>query len=617
MKNKRPFLILAICAFASFLATFNETFLNIAFTPIMKDLKVSVSTVQWLTTGYMLGAAIMVPISSFLYRKFKTKPLFLFTVGILVVGSVICALAPNFQILLFGRIFQSLGTGMLVPISMNVTLSIVPREKMGTYMGIMGAMTTLGPSFSIIASGFLLSLGSWHLLFWLFGGMCALLFILSLFILKNSEKLENVKLDTLSVMFIALAMIGIMYGLSTIFSGNLYVALVFLICGVVFLSIFVKRQNIIKNPLVSLKPLLIRPFRYGIIINMLALMTVFSMNIIMPLFIQNALNVSAFTASLTLFPATICSCLIAPIAGRIYDKKGIKYILPIGFSLIIIFILLLALTRENNSLFLIGLLYVPVIVGSGLIIGPVQSYSLSHLDRKQNPDGVTMVSIGFQVAGCVGSSLFTGVYSLVLTKSLAQSMPMYDSLSLAFLVTLLVGILLAVIGLCLAFRVIRFKDTMLVGDSKTLASIMKKDVYTLREDSTLLEALQFITDHGISGTPIVNDKNVLVGFISDGDIMRYLAKAHPLFTNVYSFMANSEDNDFEDKLKNLMKLKVKDISRKKLITVDINTDPEEVCRILTDNHLKKAPVMKDGKMVGIINRSNITKYAIDYYLSLN
>ncbi len=618
MKSQKPFLILAVCAFASFLATFNETFLNIAFTPIMKDFGVSVSTVQWLTTAYMLGAAIMVPVSSFLYRKFRTKPLFLFTVGLLISGSVVCALAPNFQTLLIGRIIQSFGTGMLVPISMNMTLSVVPREKIGAYMGVMGAMTTLGPSFSIIAAGVLLSIGSWHLLYWLFGAMCTILFILGAVILKKNDKLDNLRLDILSVILIALTMIGLMYGLSSIFSGNVIIALGCIVVGLICLGLFVKRQNKISNPLVSLKPLMIKTFRYGVILNMLALMTVFSMNIIMPLFIQNTLGVSSLTASLTLFPAIVCSCLTAPIAGKIYDKKGIKQILPLGFTLIIVFVILLAVTREVGSLLLIGLLYVPVIIGSGLIIGPVQSYALSQLDRKQNPDGVTVFSTGFQVAGCIGSSLFTGVYSLVLAQSLASKMSMYASLSHAFFVTLLVGCAIAVIGLLLTIKLIRMKSSDNVVVDITLASIMKKDVYTVKESSTLLDALQFITEHKISGVPVVDDSGKPIGFISDGDIMRYLAKAHPLFTNAYSFMAvNSDDNDFEDKLKSLMSLKVKDISKKKLITVDVNTDPEEVCKVLIDNHLKKAPVMENGKMVGIINRSNITKYAINYYLSLN
>ena len=148
---RKPSTIVAVAAFAAFLATFNETFLNVAFAPIMANLGVDVSTVQWLATAYMLGAAVMVPVSAFAYRSVPTRPLFVGTVALLVIGSVIGALAPSFPVLLAGRIVQALGTGLLIPIGMNITLEVAPREKLGTYMGIMGAMTTLGPSLSVIA----------------------------------------------------------------------------------------------------------------------------------------------------------------------------------------------------------------------------------------------------------------------------------------------------------------------------------------------------------------------------------------------------------------------------------------------------------------------------------
>ncbi len=73
-------MILAVAAFAAFLATFNETFLNVGFAPIMASLDVDVSTVQWLATAYMLGAAVMVSVSAFAYRSFPTRPLFCVTV---------------------------------------------------------------------------------------------------------------------------------------------------------------------------------------------------------------------------------------------------------------------------------------------------------------------------------------------------------------------------------------------------------------------------------------------------------------------------------------------------------------------------------------------------------
>ncbi len=598
---KKPILILAVMAFASFLATFNETFLNIAFTPIMKDFGVSVSTVQWLITAYMLGAAIMVPVSSFLYQKFKTKPLFSFTVSLLIIGSVICALAPNFATLLSGRIVQSLGTGMLIPIGMNITLSVVPKEKIGTYMGVMGAMTTLGPSLSIISAGALLSLGSWHLLFWMFAFLTSVLFILGSIILGKTSPKMNLKLDILSVILISLTLIGILYGVSTLFSGNILIAILAIVIGLITLVIFVKRQNKLENPFINLKPLSIKPFRIGIILNMLALMIVFSMNIIMPLFIQGALHVSAFTASLTLFPAIICSCLVAPIAGRLYDKYGAKTILPVGFILMFVFILLLGLTREVNALVLITLLYIPVICGSALVIGPVQSFALSHLPTNLNPHGVTMVSTGFQIAGCVGSSLFTGVYALVMS---------FSDLSTALFITLLVAVLIALVGFVISLKVRKCETEVSVKHEK-LESIMKKDIYKVEYTDSLTDVMKYITDKRVSGVPVM-DKDKLVGFISDGDIMRYLAKAHPLFTNAYFF---SLTDGFDEKLNDLMQSKVIDVAKKKIVTIDINTGLEEVCRILVDKHLKKAPVMKNGKMVGIINRSDITKYAMNEYLT--
>lgn len=613
MKERKPILILIVAAFAAFLATFNETFLNIAFTPIMQDFGVSVSTVQWLTTAYMLGAAIMVPISAFMFRRFSTKPLFLFTVGILIVGSVICALASNFTILLSGRIIQSLGTGMLIPIGMNMTMSVVPKEKIGTYMGIMGAATTLGPSLSIISAGVLLSLSTWKILFWTFTGLTVILFILGVIILGKMPKNGKVTLDVLSVIFISLSLIGMLYGMSTIFSGNLLVAVIALFIGIIFLTLFVKRQGKIKEPLISLKPLTIKPFKIGIVSNMCALMLVFAMNIIMPLYIQNALGVSALIASLTLFPAIILSCVISPIAGKLYDKNGAKRIIPFGFLLIAIFALLLGLTRNFNFLWLIAILYAPIIIGSALIIGPAQSFALSSLDRKLNPHGVTMISTGFQIAGCIGSSLFTGIYSL--TLKLEMDKGNNEALSMAFFVTVIAAAIFAVISFLITLSIKKIEGNKLKVEHLTLASIMKKDVFTVNENNTLLEVMNVITEKKISGVPVTS-KGKLTGFISDGDIMRYLSKAHPLFINVYSFAAISEENGFDEKLEALMKAKVKDVMKKKVTTVDINTSLEEVCKILNERHLKKVPVMDNGKMAGIINRSNITKYALELYLKV-
>ena len=139
-----------------------------------------------------------------------------------------------------------------------------------------------------------------------------------------------------------------------------------------------------------------------------------------------------------------------------------------------------------------------------------------------------------------------------------------------------------------------------------LLEIMKKDVYTVNENDSLIEALKLISEKKVSGMPVTDDSGRLTGFISDGDIIRFLSDSYPSFVNIYSFI----NIDFDSRLKELIHTKVKNIARKTVITVNADDDISEVCSILSKKHIKKAPVIKDGAMVGIINVSNITKYVL-------
>lgn len=641
-RTRKPSTILVVAAFAAFLATFNETFLNVGFAPIMESLSVDVSTVQWLATAYMLGAAVMVPVSAFAYRSFPTRQLFCATTALLVIGSVIGALAPNFSVLLAGRIVQALGTGMLIPIGMNITLEVAPREKLGTYMGIMGAMTTLGPSSSVILAGVILAFFNWSMLLWVFAGLSLLCFLAGAIILRNIAHLTHPRLDAPSVALIAIALIGILYGISTIFGGNIVFAVASIVVGAAVLAVFVVRQGKLAEPLIDLRPLKIPPFAVGVVVNMLSLITIFAMNIIVPTFMQSALGTPPLVASLILFPAILCSCVISPLAGRIYDKQGPGILLPLGFLCIAVFSVLTAAFIATANPVLLAIIYVPVICGSALIIGPVQSYALSKLSPEMNPHGVTVMSTGFQIAGCIGSSVFVGVYAAVGAGQAASGASAIDAMSAGMLASgVLIGVV-ALVGFVLALWIRsnakkpvsmapqaqkgawagEAQDTTtatagIATAANVLVQIMKTDVYTLPEDSTVLDAMKLFMERGISGVPVVDDRLQVVGFISDGDVMACLADQVPAFKSAWSFIVERENEDFDRTLKETMDMNIGELSRKKVISVNVDDDLGEVTRVLSENHLKKAPVLDGNKMVGIINRSNITKYAIDQYLAQN
>lgn len=462
--------ILLIVSFSTFLATFNETFLNVALTPIMADLEVNAATVQWVTTAYMLAAAIMVPVTGFLYRSIPTKRLLISALALLLIGTVGGVAATSFPLLLVARIVQAVGTGMIVPIGMNLTLAVAPRGKLGTYMGVVSAMTTLGPAFGPIVAGAVLALGSWHLLFAVFAVLVALCLIGAVFAVRDVAELTHPRLDLASTGLVSLGLIGVLYGISTVFSGAPMLAVASLAVGIAALAAFLVRQTKIAEPLINVRPFKNRAFSTGLAIIVIALMTVFSMNMVLPLFMQGSLGLSAFEAALTLLPACVISCVLAPVAGKVYDRVGLRVMLPIGLALIAAFTFALSRCTEAATSPMLVCLYAPVIIGCALSMGPAQSFALSSLDRAHYPHGVTIVSTFFQIAGCVGSSLFVGVLAGVQQGSAAAGATLQAATASGFSAACLVATGLGVVGFCLAIALGRIEKKHRQAESPASAS---------------------------------------------------------------------------------------------------------------------------------------------------
>src|SRR5690625_7181582 len=137
--------IMSSLIIGAFCAILNETLLNIALTTLMAEFNISLPPVQWMATGFMLVMAVVIPVSAVLLQWFTTRQLFLGTMIVFTIGTTICAIAPNFPILLIGRLIQAAGTGLLMPIIFNVFLLIYPPHKRGKIMGIIGLVIMFAP----------------------------------------------------------------------------------------------------------------------------------------------------------------------------------------------------------------------------------------------------------------------------------------------------------------------------------------------------------------------------------------------------------------------------------------------------------------------------------------
>src|SRR5690625_6935404 len=149
----------------AFITILNQTLLGTALPPIMKDLQLSESTVQWLQSIFMLVNGIMIPITAFLIDRFTTRQLFFTAMGLFGLGTFISSIAPNFTILLTGRVLQAAGAGIMMPLMQTILFLIYPINKRGSAMGMFGMVIAFAPSIGPTLSGWLVDQFPWRSLF--------------------------------------------------------------------------------------------------------------------------------------------------------------------------------------------------------------------------------------------------------------------------------------------------------------------------------------------------------------------------------------------------------------------------------------------------------------------
>lgn len=210
--NKVPLMIVLMSG--AFVAILNQTLLGTALPHLMMDFKVDANTVQWLQSIFMLVNGIMIPITAFLIGRFTTRGLFLTAIGIFAVGTAICAIAPNFSVLMAGRVAQAAGAGIIMPLMQTILFLIFPVEKRGTAMGMFGLVIAFAPAIGPTLSGYLVEHFAWRSLFYVLLPIVVIDLILAFFILKNVTRQTYPKIDILSIILSTLGFGGLLYGFS-------------------------------------------------------------------------------------------------------------------------------------------------------------------------------------------------------------------------------------------------------------------------------------------------------------------------------------------------------------------------------------------------------------------
>ncbi|WHY03211.1 DHA2 family efflux MFS transporter permease subunit [Neobacillus sp. DY30] len=450
-ENKQS-LIVGLLLAGAFIAILNQTLMITAIPPIMDEMSVTANSAQWLTTVFMLVNGIMIPISAFLLEKFTTRQLFISAMSVFALGTVVSGIAPNFEILLAGRVIQSVGAGVMLPLMTTVFLLIFPVNKRGAAMGLVGLVISFAPAIGPALSGWVTSNFSWRVLFFIILPIALIDIVVAFFFLKNVTEISKPKVDVISILLSSFGFGGLLYGFTS--AGNYGwthpATILSLTIGGVSLIVFIFRQLRLKHPMLEFRVFTFSIFPFSVAIGMISFMGLIGAETIIPLFMQNMREFSAFEAGLALLPGAVISGIMSPIVGRIFDKVGARWLVMVGLTIMTAASFAFTTLSPSTTLTYITVLYGVRMFGLSMVMMPVPTAALNQLPKRLIPHGAAMDNTMKMIAASVGTAILVTV--MTTTAETAQQRPdiAYPDIHGANIAFMVVSIL-SLIGLVLTF----------------------------------------------------------------------------------------------------------------------------------------------------------------------
>lgn len=419
---RSTYFVLIIMMVGAFLSMLNNTLLNVALPSIMHYFEISTSTVQWLSTGYMLVNGILIPTTAYLLQKYSIRHLFLVAIFIFTLGTIISGFAPTFSLLLTGRMVQAAGSAILMPLLTNYMLIKFPIEIRGRVMGLMGLVMFFAPAIGPTLSGWILQHYNWEMLFHLISPIGVCIFIFAFFMLRDKKEAAHVPLDILSIILSSLGFGGILYGFSSAGSmgwGNWQV-ITTLVVGFTALLIFILRQIRIDHPLLEFRVFRYPMFSLSMLINAIFAIVLFSGMILFPMYVQNIRGVSPLDSGLLMLPGALIMGLMSPIIGRLFDKIGAKILAIPGLLITVVTTYLFSQLNLEMSYTTLVILFTIRMFGISMVIMPVMTNGMNALPKRLSPHATAINNTTQQVAGAIGSALLVSVMTITTESKLAE-----------------------------------------------------------------------------------------------------------------------------------------------------------------------------------------------------
>jgi len=450
---------------SGFIGMFSETALNVALSDLIRVFDITAPTVQWLTTGYLLTLGILVPVSGLLLQWFSTRQLFIAALSFSVLGTLVAALAPSFEVLMAARVIQAVGTALLLPLMFNTILIIFPAEKRGAAMGVIGLVIMVAPAVGPTIAGLLIENLSWHWIFWLSLPFLVIALLFGIMYMQNVSTITKPKIDIFSLVFSTLGFGGIVFAFSSAGEGEggwgSTKVIATMIVGILSLAIFAVRQLTMKQPMMNLRAFKHPMFVVGTLMVFICMMVILSSMLVLPMYLISGLGLSALTAGLIMLPGGLINGIMSPIMGSLFDKFGPKWLVIPGLVIVAAALWFFSGITTASTITLIIVLHSCLMIGISMVWMPAQTNGLNQLPRELYPDGTAIMNTLQQVAGAIGTAVAVSIMTAGMTGFMKDVADPTDPANAPLALTagiqnaFIFAMIVAIIGLIVAFFIKR------------------------------------------------------------------------------------------------------------------------------------------------------------------
>ncbi|WP_245565400.1 MDR family MFS transporter [Nocardioides insulae] len=402
---------------------FDTTIVNVALNDLADELNASLSTIQWVSTGYLLAMFIAIPATGWLQERVGGKRLWIAAQAGFLVGSALCAFAWNAESLIAFRVLQGLAGGVMTPLMITLIMQASRGQALGRLMAVAGLPAALGPILGPVLGGLILSQLTWHWLFLVNVPVCLIGIFLAWRIVPDdrpSGHHPTRKLDVVGLLLLSPGVVGVIYGLSRIGEhggvGYLDVWLPILF-GLALVAAFIGwalRRG--PHALLDLRLLRHRPLAMASLLMSLAGLALFGAMFLLPLYFQALRGEDALTAGLILIPQGVGTLLARSLGGRFTDTLGARPVAVTGFAVITLGTLPFAFSGAESAYWWLMLALLVRGMGVGLAMTSLMTVAYVGLERQEMPDASIFTRITQQLGGSFGTALL----AMVLTATIVD-----------------------------------------------------------------------------------------------------------------------------------------------------------------------------------------------------